>query len=100
MSPRELAQENIRHTLMDLELNQVYGILEGKGVTPNGKTYRSLTFCQAETLDGEVKIFGPKFIVVRYKTAIRRLPHEGYEQFASVEECQKWLIETFGVIHA
>jgi len=97
MSTRAEAQDELRQTLMNLGLNESYGIIDGKDKTANGRSFRTMTFARAGSLDGVVHIFGPKFIVVKWVTAIRRLPHRGMEYFRSVESCQEWLIENFGV---
>lgn len=91
MSPREAAQNELREHLVDLQLDEVYGVIDA--ATPK---HRSLTFCKAEILDGVVYIYGPKFILVKYQTAIRTLPHRGQEKFESVEAAKEWFTENFG----
>ncbi len=50
-------------------LNEVYGCIENL----EGKL-RTITFCKAKILDGQINIYGLNFIQVKYKTAIRDLP--------------------------
>ena len=90
MSPREQAQIELRELLIGLRLDEVFGVIEGQG-----PRYRSLTFCKARILDGVVHIYSPKFIVVKYETAIRTLPHRGQEKFDSVEQAKVWFVENF-----
>jgi len=95
MSPREEVQNELIDTLACLELNQVYGILSDKHIDKKGKSYRSLTFCRAKSVDGEIRIYSPKFIMVRYQTAIRSLPHNAQEVFRDVRSAKKYLQDCF-----
>lgn len=95
MSPRESVQEELNDTLVCLGLNDVYGIIRGKDTDKKGKSYRSLTFCKAKILDGSIHIYSPRFILVKWQTAIRRLPHKGQEVFRDVTSAKRWFQENF-----
>lgn len=45
--------------------NAPYGVLDSTGASPSGKKYKSITFGRARTLDAEVRIYGPSFIMIR-----------------------------------
>jgi hypothetical protein len=95
MSPREEIQNEIRDTLFCLELNEVYGIIESKQNDQKGKSYRALTFCRAGSVDGEVRVYSPRFIMIKYQTTIRRLPHKSQEVFRDVSAAKRYLQECF-----
>lgn len=91
MTPREAVQVDLRDFLIDdLKLTDSYGVIESEN-----KKYRGLTFCKAAVLDGVIEIYGPKFILVRWTTSIRRMPYRGSEKFESVEATKEFLKENF-----
>ena len=71
-------------------LNEVYGCLENL----DGKI-RTLTFCKARILDGQINIYGLNFIQVKYKTAIRDLPHEDSRIFNNESHVKDFLKAAF-----
>lgn len=62
MSKREEILEELVEALREADLDQVYGIDTGLS---QDKKYRYATFCRARTLDGEVRVYGPKWILFR-----------------------------------
>ena len=62
MSKREEILEDLVKALQEADLDQVYGIDTGLS---QDKKYRWATFCRARTLDGEVRVYGPKWILFR-----------------------------------
>ena len=62
MSKREQILEDLVEALQGADLDQVYGIDTGLS---QDKKYRYATFCRARTLDGEVRVYGPKWILFR-----------------------------------
>ena len=62
MSKREEILEELVEALQEADLDQVYGIDTGLS---QDKKYRYATFCRARTLDGEVRVYGPKWILFR-----------------------------------
>ena len=92
MSKREEIVEEFVGLLHEKGLDEVYGINTGIDAS---KKYRYATFCRARTLDGQVNVYGPKFIQVTWQTANRSLPHKGSEVFKSVEEAKTFIKETF-----
>lgn len=92
MSPREAIQKELSSFLIQLGLDESYGVIEAEC-----KRFRSVTFAKNAILDGVVEIYGPKFILVKWRTAIRRLPHQGQEKFESVEATKEFINENFGV---
>ena len=67
-------------------LQEIVDVLREKGLDE---------VCRARTLDGQVNVFGSKFIQVSWKTANRSLPAEGSEVFRSLEEAKTFIKETF-----
>lgn len=63
-SERAALQDRIAEFLQEHKLDQVYGVIRGRQGRGRG-SYRSLTFCLARAVDGEIRIFGPRFILVR-----------------------------------
>ena len=92
MSKREDILRELVEVLSEKGLGEVYGIIEG--ISADNK-YRSATFCQARVTDGEVRVYGPKFIQVKWTTANRSLPHQGSEIFNSVEDATNFIKNTF-----
>lgn len=83
MSPRS----QVSQTILDfLDANGLCNVFGGDNGYGPGKKYRYILFDLPRTLDGEVRIFGPKFIQV-----LSVGPHgdgEGNAQvFESVENC-------------
>lgn len=62
MSKREEILEELVEALQEADLDQVYGIDTGLS---QDKKYRWATFCRARTLDGEVRVYGSKWILFR-----------------------------------
>ena len=88
MSAREDILEELVEVLHNKGLNEVYGISTGIADT---KKYRYATFCRARTLDGEVKVFGTKFIQIKWQRGGRW----GNEVCRSVDEAKEFLEKTF-----
>lgn len=57
--------DSIYAAVNDTDFNAPYGVLDGTGVSPSGKKYKSITFGRARTLDAEVRIYGSSFIIIR-----------------------------------
>jgi len=74
------------------ELNEAYGVIRTGG--ESGK-FEELTFCKARVLDGTVKVYGPKFILVKYNTAYRTLPQNDHAVFTSEADAFKFLKAAF-----
>ena len=62
MSNREEILEDLVEALQGADLDQVYGIDTGLS---QDKKYRWATFCRARTLDGEVRVYSPNWILFR-----------------------------------
>lgn len=57
--------------------NAPFGVLTHRA---EGGRYYGVTFGRARILDAEVRVYGPKFIIIRWRTAIRWLPQTGAER--------------------
>lgn len=62
MSKREEILGDLVEALQEADLDQVYGIDTGLS---QDKKYRWATFCRARTLDGEVRVYSPNWILFR-----------------------------------
>lgn len=86
---------SIREDLMNefedfVAFNGLTKVYNGSGVSKD-KKYRYVLFNTPRTLDGEIRIYGPKFIGVKFQTAYRALPHNGWLVFRSVEQAKEWI---------
>jgi hypothetical protein len=95
-SERREAAERIAALAAELTLDEVYA----GGVAPPsaGKNYYGVLLCRRETVDGSVRVYGPSFITVVYKTAIRTLPHTEHATLRSVEQAEAFLRSRFGSV--
>lgn len=75
-------------------LDDVYGVSINKS-TEKKKTFWSVTFCVARVTDGVIRVYSPNFIMVKWQTANRNLPHRGQEVFKSEELAKDFLIKNF-----
>ena len=57
--------------------------------------YRYILFSKPAVLDGEIKVFGPKFIQVKYQTGIRDLPQRDSRVFSSERDALKFIEQAF-----
>jgi hypothetical protein len=94
MSPRQQVAQNLADTCMFGGLNDSYGVSVAK-TEEKGKTFWSVTFAKARILDGVIKVYSPKFILVKWQTAIHDLPTKGQEVFKSEADVKSFLIRSF-----
>ena len=78
--------DKIEEFLLENGLDEVYGVLR-----EDEAKYASLTFCKARDLDGSIKVYGPRFILVQYQTRIGDLPRKDSAVFESVEDTLEFL---------
>lgn len=74
--------------------NGLAGVYSGFGLSSD-KKFRYVLLSKPRILDGEIRIYGPKFLMLRYQTAIRDLPHEDRRVFTSVENLYQFLKYAF-----
>ena len=89
MSEREKTQNEVVEFLQSGNFNAPYGILAGIQKDKKNQEYRSVTFGMARTLDAEVRIYGPKFLLLRWN-------HGTLEKFDSVDSLKAFILETWG----
>lgn len=64
-----------------------YGILDGKHTNAKGRSYRSVTFGKARTLDATVNIYGPKYLQFQFSGSLYdHGAHRDSIIFTSVED--------------
>ena len=90
--PKTSERENILNKIVEVlhekGMDEVYGVQTGIADT---KKYRYATFCRARTLDGEVKVFGSKFIQIKWQ----RGGKWGNEVLRSLDEAKEFLQKNF-----
>jgi len=91
MSKREEIMDQISEFIEENHLARVYS---GSGVSSD-KKYRYVLFSLPRNLDGEVRIYGPRFILVRYQTRYGSLPHRDNRVFTSAQNAIQFLQKAF-----
>jgi hypothetical protein len=89
VSPRQQAALRIQDTLRCLELDDSYGISMERAVDKKGKSHWSILFCKARTVDGVVRVYSERFIMIIIQQ------RRGAEKFTGVHEAQAWLVREF-----
>ena len=92
MSVRSDIADRFANAFNANRLNDSYGVSVGKG---GGDRYYTVTFCKARVLDGVVNVYGPKFILVKWMTQFRDMPHKGQEKFESEGDALKFIQDYF-----
>ena len=87
MSIREQITEQISDFVFCNSLATVYS---GTDLSSD-KRYRYVLISKQRVLDGEIRIYGPKFIYVSYQTAYRGLPGKDVRVFTSVDDALNFL---------
>ena len=91
-SERAMLADRLAEFIVENNLCEVYGGDAGLG----GKgRYRTIGFSHKGTLDGELRVYSPKFIWVRYETAYRDLPKEDTRVFESEKNAVDFLTHAF-----
>lgn len=92
MSAREDAVNEILEACGDFDLCQVYA---GDTGLSEDKKYRYVTICRARNLDGEIRVYTPKYILLKFETRYQNCPHKETVKFNSVEETIDFLRSVF-----
>lgn len=88
-------REDIMLQISDfVEENRLARVYSGTGISED-KKYRYVLFSLPRNLDGEIRIYGPKFILVRYQTRYGSLPHRDNRVFTSVQDAIQFLQKAF-----
>lgn len=90
-SPREQVALDLLDVVKFGGMDEVYGANIDKQTDAKGKSYWSVTFCKARVLDGVIKIYSPRFIMVKWQTAFRDLPSKGQQIFKSDWDAKQFL---------
>lgn len=94
MGERAQIQEDLVEFCMQHELNDAYGVIAAEQMI-RGKAVRTVTFCKARILDATIHIYGPKFILLKWNTAIRRLAQIGSQKFDNAEQVKQFIKDNF-----
>jgi hypothetical protein len=92
---RRLAVDELTETLQYGGLDEVCGVQESKETDPKGKTYYNLLFCKARLIDGAIKVYSDRYIVVKWITQFRDIAPNGQEVFKTVYEAKRFIQEKF-----
>lgn len=92
MSPRESVARALADTCMFGGLNESYGVSVSRAEDTKGKSYWSISFAKARTLDGAIWVYSPNFILVRWQ------PGRGNVRFTNEYDAKRFIMEKF--IHA
>lgn len=90
ISPRRKAVYEIADFIGRNDLTRPYG----GDVNSHGKYY-SVTFCKPANLDGEVRIYGPRFIYVGYQSRYQHITSRDHLVFTSVQHALDFLRYAF-----
>ena len=91
MSLREEIMERFEDFVSMNGLTRVYS---GSGLSKD-KKFRYVLFNTPRTLDGEVRIYGPKFIGIKFQTAYRAFPRDNWVVFRNVDDALDFLDQAF-----
>lgn len=89
-SPRHQAALMIQDTLQCLGLDDSYGISMQKAVDKKGKNHWSILFCKARTVDGLVRVYSDRYVMITIQQRGGRA-----EIFRSARDAQVWLVKEF-----
>lgn len=59
-------QQELVQFIQDQGFNAPYGVLTRPGTSVSGRRFQGITFGRPRTLDAEIQIFGPDFIILRH----------------------------------
>jgi hypothetical protein len=93
-SAREQIAERIAAFIRSNSLNSPFGgdvVLSRRGKIP----CYLVDFAKPRVLDGSIRVFGPKFIQIKYMTAYRALPHKDGVVFDSEENAIAFIKAAF-----
>lgn len=90
MSERADIAQRLAEFVSANQLAQIYGGDVSQDQTKKGKPY-NVGFSVARYVDGNILIYGPKFINVGYQTAYRDLPSRDQRVFTSIDDAERFL---------
>ena len=70
--------------------NRLAGVYSGSGLSED-KRYRYILLSRPRVLDGEVRVYGEKFLLVRFTTKYNSLPRNDNRVFTSKEDMINFL---------
>ena len=97
-SIREEVADALADTCIFGGLNESYGVIKSKETSNGQRTYWSVTFAKARTLDGHIRVYSPTFIWVGWEGALakaRGLEFRGNKVFKSEHEAKSFIIGNF-----
>lgn len=67
MSIRQQVAVNLSETCIFGDLNDSYGVSVEKAVDKGGKSHWSVLFCKARVLDGVIRVYSDRFILITWQ---------------------------------
>jgi hypothetical protein len=83
-------QELMKEILSFVERNYLASVYGGCGLSED-KKYRYVLISKPRVLDGQIRIYGPKFLLLEYQTRYGSLPHNDRRVFTSPENLIQFL---------
>lgn len=93
-SPRHSIALELADTCRFGGLSDSYGVMVTKNEL-NGKTFWNVTFCKAVNLDGEIRVYSPKFIMIKWQTRYKHLAPKGSQVFKSADGAKLFIQKNF-----
>ncbi len=94
-SIRSQVAQNLVDTCVFGAMNDSYGVLLNKDTDKKGKSFWGITFCKARILDGFIRVYSERYILITWETGIRDLPKKGSQVCSSEAEAKDFLRKTF-----
>lgn len=94
-SIRSQVAQNLVDTCVFGSLNDSYGVMLTKDTDKKNKSFWGITFCKARILDGYIRVYSEKYILITWETAIRDLPRKGSQVCRNEYEAKDFLVKTF-----
>ena len=69
LSLRGEVAQNLADTCIFGNLNDAYGVSLEKAVDSKGKSHWSVLFCKARVLDGVIRVYSERFIMITWRGA-------------------------------
>ncbi len=92
MSPRQQVAQNLAELCVFGDLNDAYGVSCERATDSKGKPHWLVLFCKARVLDGVIRVYSDRFILITWKGMGQR---DGKQVCRSADEAKEFLINTF-----
>ena len=94
-SERQFLAQQCAEFINQNNLNNPFGGEAVLSQDQNKKKYYVIPFSKPKILDGAISIYSKNFILVRFQTEFRALPHQGNIKFSSKEIALEFIKNAF-----